>query len=73
MMIGPVVPPARAARAGVHRGSQGGRRGAGAGGRRGAKTAGTTPTTGCANPPRWCVGVKRRREINIITAPSLTP
>ena len=54
--------PRGAARAGVHRGSRGGRRG--------AKTAGATPTTGCVTPPGG-VGVERRREIPLLVAPSL--
>ena len=40
------------------------------GGRRGAKTAGATPTTGCVTPPGG-VGVERRRDIDLIVAPSL--
>ena len=39
-------------------------------GRRGAKTAGATPTTGCVTPPGG-VGVKRRRDIDLLVAPSL--
>ena len=40
------------------------------GARRGAKTAGATPTTGCVTPPGG-VGVERRRDIDLIFAPSL--
>ena len=54
--------PRGAARAGVHRGSRGGRRG--------AKTAGATPTTGCVTPPGG-VGMERRRDIDLLVAPSL--
>ena len=36
----------------------------------GAKTAGATPTTGCVTPPGG-VGVKRRRDIDLLVAPSL--
>ena len=53
--------PHGGARAGVHRGSRGGPPG-------GQDRA--TPTTGCVTPPGG-VGVKRRRDIGLIFAPSL--
>ena len=58
LLRGLMVAPARGSTAGP------------GGGRRGAKTAGATPTTGCVTPPGG-VGVKRRRDIGLIVAPSL--